>query len=273
MSARNGFQPGVPCWVATVHREPEKAALFYAELFGWEAEDVMPPGSPSRYFICRLRGRDVAAVGSAPPGGTTPVAVWNTHIWVESADDTVARVIDAGGSVITQPFDLADAARMAVLADPAGAVFCVWQPREHQGAQLVNEPGAWSMSDVNTPDLEGSKTFYGAVFGWRIEILDLGDFEYTMWLVQGYEGGEPEQPVSREVVGGMMPLSGEQPPGLGPHWGVDFWVDDVDETAGKTVELGGNVIAAPFDIPVGRTAVLADPQGAAFAVSKVAAAG
>lgn len=273
MSARNGYQPGVPCWVATAHRDPERAASFYTELFGWEAEDVMPADSPGSYFMCKLRGRDVAAVSSLPPAGTRAEAAWNTHIWVDSADDAVAKAIDAGGSVVTKPFDLADAARVAALADPAGAVFCVWQPGEHRGAQLVNEPGAWSMSDVNTRDMEGSKRFYGALFGWRTEVFDLGEFQYTMWLVSGYKGGQPQQPVPREMVGGMMPLSNEQSSlGMQPHWGVDFWVDDVDATAETAVELGGKVIAAPNDNPVGRNAVLADPEGAAFSVSWVAAA-
>lgn len=131
----------------------------------------MPPDSPSRYYICRLRGRDVAAVGSLP-AGTTPEGAWNTHIWVESADDAVAKVVDAGGSVIAEPFDLAGTARLAVLADPAGAVFCMWQPGAHRGAQIVNEPGAWTMSDVYTHDPEGSESFYRAVFGWDTEVFD-----------------------------------------------------------------------------------------------------
>ncbi|CAN5665276.1 hypothetical protein BH20ACT23_BH20ACT23_29910 [soil metagenome] len=125
MSARNGYQHGVPCWVAAFHGDPKKAVGFYTELFGWEAEDVMAPDSPDRYFICRLRDRDVAAVGS-PPRRATPGGAWNTHIWVESADDTVAKVVEAGGSVVAETFELAGAAHMAVLADPAGAVFWVW---------------------------------------------------------------------------------------------------------------------------------------------------
>jgi predicted enzyme related to lactoylglutathione lyase len=158
----------------------------------------MPPESPSKYFVCTLRGRDVAAVGSAR-GGAPSVAVWDTYIWAESADDTVAKVTDAGGSVVIEPFDLLDAARVAVVADPAGAVFGVWQPIEHRGAQLVNEPGAWSMSQLNTRDPEGAKAFYGTVFGWKTGTFDAGDSEVTLWRLPGYVGGEPEQPVPRRA--------------------------------------------------------------------------
>jgi uncharacterized protein len=269
MSERDGYQAGVPCWVASVHPDPEKAVAFYTELFGWEAEETMGANSPGKYYLCRLRGRDVAAVGSRRGGGAPLVSAWGTYIWVESADDTVARVTDAGGSVILEPFDLLDAARMAVFADPAGAVFGVWQPGEHRGAQLVNEPGAWSISQLSTRDPESSKAFYGAVFGWETDTFDMGEGEVTLWRLPGYVGGEPEQPVSREVVGVMVPISGDRSSeDVSAHWSVDFWVDDVDAAADKAARLSGEVIVSPFDTSVGRTAVLADPQGAVFSVSK-----
>jgi uncharacterized protein len=124
MSARNGYQPGVPCWVAAVHPDPEAAVGFYTELFGWEAGDIMPPDGPGRYFVCTLRGRDVAAIGSEQGGGVPSVAAWGTYVWVENADDA-AKATGAGGSVVMEPFDLLDAGRLAVLADPQGAAFSV----------------------------------------------------------------------------------------------------------------------------------------------------
>ena len=273
MSERDGYEPGVPCWVATVHPDPEKAVSFYTELFGWEATNLMPPESPSKYFVCTRRGRDVAAVGSKR-GGAPSVPTWDTYIWAESADDTVAKVSDAGGSVVIEPFDLIDAARMAVVADPAGAVFGVWQPGEHHGAQLVNEPGAWSMSQLNTRAPEGAKAFYGAVFGWETDTFDMGEGEITLWRLPGYVGGEPGQPVSREVVGVMVPLSGDRSPeDVSAYWSVDFWVDDVDAAADKAAELGGEVKMWPFYTSVGKTAILTDPQGATFSVSKVGPSG
>src|SRR4051812_42543247 len=124
MLERDGYPPGVPCWVDTSQPDPKAAVAFYSGLFGWDFDDVMPAGSPGQYLIARLRGGDVAAVGSVPEGAP-PMAVWNTYVWVESADETSSKVIDAGGRVLTEPFDVMDAGRMAVFADPEGAVFCV----------------------------------------------------------------------------------------------------------------------------------------------------
>jgi predicted enzyme related to lactoylglutathione lyase len=186
---------------------------------------------------------------------------------VESADDAAAKVAQAGGEVIGEPFDSPGGGRMAVLADPAGAVFCVWEPRDHKGAQRVNEPGAWAMSQLTTNDPEGAKEFYGAVFGWETDSFDMGEINVTLWRVPGYVGGEPEQPVSREVVGAMVPSNGDG--GAPPSWGVDFWVHDADAIAAKAAELGGRVVAGPFDMPSFRRAVIVDPQGAELSISQL----
>jgi predicted enzyme related to lactoylglutathione lyase len=266
LSERDGYQPGVPCWVDTWQPDAEAAVGFYTTLFGWEAEEAAPAGPGRRHFMCRLRGRDVAGIGSPPPDGAPPA--WGTYVCVESADATAASARDAGGGIVVEPFESLDGGRMAILSDPAGAAFGVWQPGAHKGAQLVNEPGAWSMSQLGTSDPDGATAFYGAIFGWETE--SFGDI--IMWRVPGYLGGEPEQPVSREVVATMAPLTSDVPDGTPPHWNVDFWVRDVDATAASAAELGGKVVAPPFDTPVGRTGVLADPQGAAFSVSQVAPA-
>src|SRR5947208_1475259 len=158
MLERDGYLPGVPCWVDTSQPDPEAAVAFYGGLFGWEFEDVMPPGSAGRYFIARLRGGDVAAVGSAPEGGPS-TAAWKTYVWVESADETASKVVDAGGRVVTAPFDVMDAGRMAVFTDPEGAAFCVWQANEHRGARIVNEPGSLNFNGLNTRDAKGAKSF------------------------------------------------------------------------------------------------------------------
>ena len=152
MPERDGYIPGVPCWVDTSQPDPEAAVDFYSGLFGWEFEDVMPPGSEGKYFIARLRGGDVAAVGSIPEAAP-PMAMWNTYVWVESADETASKVRDAGGSVVMEPFDVMDAGRMAVFADPEGAAFCVWQAKEHKGAQVVNEHGSLNFNGLNTRDV------------------------------------------------------------------------------------------------------------------------
>src|SRR5256885_1881362 len=166
MPERDGYMPGVPCWIDTSQPDPEAAVDFYSGLFGWDFEDVMPPGAPGKYFIARLRGGDVAAVGSQP-AGAPPMAVWNTYVWVQSADEAAAKVRQAGGRVLTDPFDVMDAGRMAVFTDPEGAAFCVWQAKEHKGARIVNEPGSLNFNGLNTRDAAGAKSFYGSVFGWE----------------------------------------------------------------------------------------------------------
>src|SRR3954454_10557745 len=138
MVDRDGYIEGVPCWIDTSQPDPEAALPFYSGLFGWEFEDVMRQDSPGKYFVARLRGGDVAAVGSQPEGAP-PMAVWNHYIWVERDDDAAAKVQDAGGNTVIETFDVIDAGRMSVFPDPEGAAFCVWQAKEHKGAKVVNE--------------------------------------------------------------------------------------------------------------------------------------
>ena len=277
MPERDGYIPGVPCWVDTSQPDPEAAVAFYSDLFGWEFHDAMPPGSEGKYFIARIRGGDVAAVGSIPEAAP-PTAMWNTYVWVESADETASKVRDAGGSVVMEPFDVMDAGRMAVFADPEGAVFCVWQAKASRGARIVNEHGSLNFNDLNTRDPEGAKAFYGSVFGW--ETLELeGGFE--MWTLPGYgdylerddpelrkrmaEVGAPEG--FEDVVASLVPIADDQPD-VPAHWNVTFAVDDADAIAEKATELGGKVVAPPFDAPWVRTTVIADPQGATFTASQ-----
>jgi predicted enzyme related to lactoylglutathione lyase len=264
MSERNGYQQGVPCWITNVSPDAETTAAFYAGLFGWETENLMPAGAEGDYIACRLRGRDVAAVVSQHGAPPPPQPVWTTHVWVDSADETARAVTAAGGSVLGDRFDSPGGVRTAVVADPAGAAFCLLEPGERRGAQVVNEPGAWSMSALNTSDPDGAAAFYEAVFGWTTETFEMGEIEATMLRLPGFEGGEPQQPVSREVVAVMLPTDDQE-----PNWSVDIWIDDADAAAQRATSLGGSVPAPPFETPLSRTAVLADPQGAAFSVSEV----
>ena len=240
----------------TAQPHPSAAAEFYKALFGWEAENVMPPDQPGEYFMCTLKGRSAAGVGSQPEG-MPPIPVWNTYISVDDADEAAKKVADAGGSVLMEPFDVMDQGRMAAFADPPGAAFCVWEPKASPGAMVVNEPGAFSWNELTTRDVDGSKAFYGAVFGWEASTTDLGGFDYTMWQLPGT--------TDDSGVGGMMPMVGEQwPEDMPPHWMVYFAVADTDASAAKAKELGGNVMVEPFDTPAGKAAVLNDPSGAAF---------
>jgi uncharacterized protein len=183
---------------------------------------------------------------------------------VASADDAARAARSAGGSVLTEPFDALPAGRLAVLADPDGASFCVWEPGERKGAQLVNEPGAWAMSHLTAPDPERAAAFYGALFGWTTETFGEGAGAITMFRLPGYVGGEPSQPVSREVIAAMGP-AGDAP----AHWSANFWVQDADAAAAKAAELGGSVVDPPSDSPGFRNAVLADPSGVTFEISQL----
>jgi uncharacterized protein len=149
-----------------------------------------------------------------------------------------------------------------VLADPAGAVLCVWQPGERHGARLVNEPSAWAMSVLQTRDQESCEAFYRDVFGWQTEAF--GPSGVTLFRLPGYVGGEPLQPVPRDVVAVMAPLADDSAPS---RWNPDFWVHDADEVAGKASGLGGRVLAPPSDNGGMRQAVVADPDGAVFSVT------
>jgi uncharacterized protein len=274
---RDGYIPGVPCWVDASEPDPDAAAEFYGGLFGWELEDTMPPEAPGKYFMARLRGLDVAAVGSIPEGAP-PIAMWNTYFWVDSADESASKVRDAGGSTVMEPFDVMDAGRMAFVTDPEGAAFGLWQAKENRGAQLVNDPGALNLNALNTRDVEGAKSFYGSVFGW--EVLDLSPGP-LMWTLPGFgdflerdnpdlrkemaAAGAPEG--FEDVVAMITPIADDQPE-TPPHWSAIFATDDADAAAAKTTELGGQVIVPPFDAPWVRMTVLADPQGATFIASK-----
>jgi predicted enzyme related to lactoylglutathione lyase len=277
MPERDRYIPGVPCWVDTSQPDPEAAVDFYAGLFGWAFEDAMPPGSEGKYFIARLRGGEVAAIGSIPEAAPQ-TAMWNTYVWVDSADETASKVRDAGGGVVMEPFDVFDAGRMAVFTDPEGAAVGVWQAKEHRGARVVNEPGSLNFNDLHTRDVDGAKSFYGSVFGWETLGLE-GGFE--MWTLPGYgDYLERDDPGLRkrlsefggptgfeDVVATLNPITDDQPD-LPAHWGLTFAVDDADATAKKTEDLGGAVIVAPFDAPWVRMTVLTDPQGATFIASK-----
>jgi predicted enzyme related to lactoylglutathione lyase len=277
MLERDGYLPGVPCWIDTSQPDPDAAVAFYGGLFGWEFQDAMPPGSAGQYFIARLNGGDVAAVGSQPDGAPA-TATWNTYVWVDSADETASKVVDAGGRVVMEPFDVMNAGRMAVFTDPEGATFCVWQAKEHKGARIVNEPGSLNFNGLNTRDPERAKSFYSSVFGW--ETLDLGGGA-GMWRLPGYgdflersdpglrermsQAGAPEG--FEDVVAALNPLADDQPE-VPAHWSVTFAVEDADATAERATELGGQVVVPPFDAPWVRMTVIADPQGAPLIASK-----
>lgn len=254
MSERTSYEPGVPCWVDLGSPDLDASIEFYSALFGWQvpaSENVEQTGG---YRRASKNGRDVAGMMPLMQEGEPPA--WRSYVAVADAGATAAAVKEAGGSVLVEPMDVMGLGKMAVFADPSGAVFGIWQPGTFPGAGLVNEPGALAWNELNTRDLAGAKSFYGAVFGWGFDEVKMGENEsYTTITLDG------------NPVGGMLDLDERQIPAEVPtHWLVYFAVEDTDATLAQAKERGASVLMEPIDLPVGRFGVLADPHGAAFAV-------
>jgi predicted enzyme related to lactoylglutathione lyase len=240
------YVPGTPSWVDLGTADIAAALAFYSGLFGWECEDQGEDAG--HYTMCRLRGKNVAAIsGQQNPGPP----LWTTYVSVADADATAKKVAANGGTTLVEPFDVFDAGRMAVFMDPSGAAFSIWQPNRHIGAEIVNEPGALSWNELTTRDKDGAKAFYPAVFGWKAQ--DHG--EYLEWELDG------------RVIAGLMPMVGDMwPPEVPNHWMVYFAVANTDASAARAAELGGTVSVPPTDIPPGRFAVINDPTGGTFSI-------
>jgi predicted enzyme related to lactoylglutathione lyase len=248
------YEPGTPSWVDLGSPDPSASADFYTKLFGWTASVAEDPAAGG-YTMLELNGEAVAGLGPLMTEGQPPA--WTTYVSVADADATVAAVKGAGGMVFMEPFDVLDVGRMAIFADPSGAVCAIWQPKAHIGAAVVNEPGALCWNELATRDIETAKTFYGAVFGWKGDTQDMDGMTYTSWML----GDKP--------VGGMMEMGSDFPAEVPPHWLAYFAVADADATVAKAEKLGASVPVPATDIPPGRFAVIADPHGAAFAVIKM----
>jgi predicted enzyme related to lactoylglutathione lyase len=255
MPERTSYAQGTPSWVDLPTTDQDAAKAFYAGLFGWTYDD-QPMDQGQVYSMAMLRGHPVAAISPQPPelaaAGAPPM--WNTYLAVDSADEATAKVERAGGKVAMAPFDVMDAGRMSFVMDPSGAPVALWQANQHIGATLVNEPGTINWNELVTTD-PGVTRFYSDVTGLTTETMDMGTGPYTV-----FKAGD-------QMVGGTM---APQMPGVPNHWHVYFGIDDADATAAKAAELGGTVIVPPFDTPVGRMAVISDPQGAVFSIIKTA---
>ncbi|HEX3562247.1 MAG TPA: VOC family protein [Solirubrobacterales bacterium] len=255
MSERTSYEPGIPCWVDLGTPDIDGAAKFYAALFGWSVEEGENAEQTGGYRQATLRGKPVAGAMPLMQEGQPPA--WSSYVSVQDADATAAKVREAGGNVMAEPMDVLDLGRMAVFADPTGAVFGIWQPGSFVGAELVNEANALTWNELNTRDVATAKSFYGAVFGWSFE-----DQEFEgMGTYTTFKAGEG-------AGGGIFDMTGRVPDEVPANWLVYFAVDDADATVAKAEELGGGVNMGAVDIPVGRFAVLHDPFGAVFAVIK-----
>lgn len=250
------YPAGTFSWTDLATTDAAGAKQFYTELMGWTPHDI-PIGPDSFYTMLQLEGRDVAALSQMSEAqqaqGMPPM--WNSYVTVENADESAEKAAALGGTVIAPPFDVFDSGRMAVIQDPTGAVFSVWQAKSHIGAKLVNIPGALAWNELMTRDMAQAKSFYSQLFGWETQTADMGNgMEYTSIMNKGRSNG------------GMMQLSeawGDAP----SHWIVYFCVADCDASVEKAKSLGANIQVPPQDIPdIGRFSIIQDPQGAALAL-------
>jgi len=251
MGERTEYTPGTFCWSELTTSDQDAAKAFYGALLGWQAEDI-PVGEGAYYSMQRIGGKRVAAIAPQPQqqrdAGVPPL--WNSYISVQDADAVAARAKELGADVHAPPFDVMTVGRMAVIQDPQGAYFMPWQPRDQIGADLVNAPGALVWNELQSPDLDASAAFYGDLFGWKIEQSSgMADAYLTI------KNGDANN-------GGMRELTPPAP----PSWLTYFGTEDIDAALAKVDALGGSTLAGPIDIQIAKIAVVADPQGAVFAL-------
>ena len=249
MGKRERYEPGTFSWVDLSTSDAAGAKTFYGELFGWEFDDQEIPGG-GVYVMCFVRGDAVAAMVEQNQHS----GHWNNYVTVASADETAAKAKQLGARVIEEPFDVMDAGRMALFADPGGAMLCVWQPREHIGAGRVNDVGCLTLNELQTRDPASASAFYGGLFGWETETVEEnGKLVYASIKNAG------------SLNGGIMPMSEEH--GEAPSvWIPYFTVASCDGAIEKIRGLGGGIFTGPLDVPAGRISVAHDPQGAVFAI-------
>jgi len=252
------YAPGTPSWIDLASPDIDASVGFYGDLMGWTATDPQPDTGGYRLF--QQAGANVAGVmPHMQPGQPT---AWATYVTVTDADHTADAVAQAGGTSIAGPMDVTDIGRMAILSDPTGAVFGIWQPKTFTGADLVNAPNSLCWNELRTRDPERATSFYAAVFGWAATAPPFEGPGYTIWELDGRR------------VGGMMAMTGDLfPAEVPPHWSVCFAVADCDTIVARAAELGASVTAPAMDMPIGRFAGFVDPQGAAFTVMELAGPG
>ncbi len=241
------YPAGMPSWVDLSTSDVDAAKRFYAALLGWDYVD-QPAGPDQTYAMAQIGGHDVAGMffGAGPEHGPPR---WNSYVTVGDVDASAARAAELGGLLVAEPFEVMQAGRMAVVQAPDASVLALWQPRENIGAALVNVPGAFCWTELNSVDLDAARPFYQGLFGWEL---------------QAEPGGPGGEYISIQLDGRSIGGMQAQPaPGAPSAWLVYFTVEDCDAAAAQVPALGGQVHLAPMDIPdVGRMCLIADPQGA-----------
>lgn len=252
------YAPGTFCWVELGTTDSASAKKFYSGLFGWTTDD-RPVGPGMVYTMLNLDGKGAGALYQMEPEKIAQDIPphWLSYVLVKSADESAAKAKELGATLLATPFDVMTVGRMAIIQDPTGAVFALWEPKEHKGAGVVNVPNSFCWNELMTTDTKKDGEFYAGLFGWGKETQNFGSMEYTM-----FSNGE-------RPAGGMLKITPEMGP-IPPNWVVYFAVDDCDAKTQKAAELGGSVMKPPDDIPgIGRFSIVGDPQGAAFALIKL----
>jgi uncharacterized protein len=249
------YAPGTPCWVDLGTPDVDASKAFYGELFGWTAH-TSPDPQFGGYTLFHLGDKEVAGCGPLMSPNQPPA--WSTYVATADAKATAEKARSAGGQVIVEPMQVADQGTMAIFMDPTGAAISAWQPDAHPGAALVNVPGSFCWNELATRDMDRAKPFYRAVFNWDARTNQMGEMQYTEWLLDG-----------KSIAGGM-PMGDNFPPQVPPHWLTYFAVSDTDAAVSTATRLGARTMTPVMDAPVGRFTVLLDPQGAAFGVITLA---
>jgi predicted enzyme related to lactoylglutathione lyase len=253
MGERSEYTPGTFSWVDLSTTDVDGAKGFYSGLFGWEVEDRS--GEWGSYTTARKDGKVVAGL-SAQREDEAAMGIpthWNSYVTVPSAEAVIGRVQENGGGVLAEPFDVLEEGRMAIVADPTGAVLSLWQAGNQHGAELVNAPGTFTWNELATHEPETAGEFWSGVFGWELEKVP-GPVDYWIIKNQGRSNG------------GIRRMGDEMPPDARAHWLVYFGSDDAAATQQRGADLGGRVVVPRMEVPMGAFAVLTDPQGGAFAV-------
>ena len=249
------YKPGYFSWNDLATTDPVAAKKFYAEVLGWKIEDIPIPNGT--YAMARVNGRDVVGIGGQMEDEKKAgiPSHWNCYVTVTDVDATVKAATGLGAKVLAPAMEVMDVGRMAVLADPSGAPFCLWQAKSHIGAGITGEPGTIAWNELETGDVDRCGGFYSKLFGWSAQVQDMGNMKYTLFNL------------GKDQVAGMMPHSAQTPKGTPSHWTVYFAVANCDAIAKKVTSLNGKQVVPPTDIPdVGRFAMFFDPQGAWFAI-------
>ena len=258
------YPNGLPGWVDLATPDQAGATTFYCDLFGWTADD-QPTDAGTTYTMLSLDGQLVAGLGPQQPdqvaAGVPPA--WTVYVLVGDADEVVAATPDAGGAVIVPAFDVMTSGRMAMVADPSGAVLGLWQPRDHQGADVFDVPGAFSWAELQTRDIAAALPYYEEVFGWRWESSPVGGSEYLLAHLDAK--GDAAEGVDTSVAG-AMPMPPGVPEEAPSAWGAYFAVEDCQATVAAATSSGGSVVVEPMEFSMGTWALLADPSGAMFYV-------